>query len=397
MEYDLVFEGGGAKGIVFVGAMQEFEQRGHTYKRLLGTSAGAITAALLAAGYTAQEMLDALEEKEEERPVFSTFLGKPGPFEREQVLSSATLQFLNEVDIPLIPDFIEHKLDAALVRWLSEDPRLACSYSFLEYGGLYSAERFIEWLRRRLDSGENRGEPRRYSEMSLEEFFEATGYELTLVASDTTAGAMLALNHRTAPDLPVVWAVRMSMSIPFLWQEVLWQTEWGLYRGRDMVGHAIVDGGILSNFPIELFISEDEFVKELMGEESGEAVLGLLIDETLYHGVEAEDEPEKPASPITRAPLIKRITNLVNTTLSAHDKLVSEHFERLVVRLPARGYGTTEFDMTDERRSRLVRAGCETMKAYFDRLPVSFGLEEAAADPQAVRQADRVALRMLSH
>ena len=42
MKYDLVFEGGGAKGIVFVGACAEFFNRGHSFERLLGTSAGAI-------------------------------------------------------------------------------------------------------------------------------------------------------------------------------------------------------------------------------------------------------------------------------------------------------------------------------------------------------------------
>lgn len=30
MQYDLVFEGGGAKGAVFVGAIQEFERRGRS-------------------------------------------------------------------------------------------------------------------------------------------------------------------------------------------------------------------------------------------------------------------------------------------------------------------------------------------------------------------------------
>ncbi len=30
MQYDMVFEGGGAKGMVFVGAIQELERRGHT-------------------------------------------------------------------------------------------------------------------------------------------------------------------------------------------------------------------------------------------------------------------------------------------------------------------------------------------------------------------------------
>jgi len=35
MKYDLVFEGGGAKGMVFVGACEEFFKRGHTFDRLL--------------------------------------------------------------------------------------------------------------------------------------------------------------------------------------------------------------------------------------------------------------------------------------------------------------------------------------------------------------------------
>jgi len=38
MKYDIAFEGGGAKGMVFVGAYREFVQRGHTFGRLLGTS-----------------------------------------------------------------------------------------------------------------------------------------------------------------------------------------------------------------------------------------------------------------------------------------------------------------------------------------------------------------------
>ena len=48
----------GAKGMVFVGALQElYGTQPFTPGRLLGTSAGAITATLMAAGYTPQEML----------------------------------------------------------------------------------------------------------------------------------------------------------------------------------------------------------------------------------------------------------------------------------------------------------------------------------------------------
>ena len=90
------------------------------------------------------------------------------------------------------------------------------------------------------------------------------------------------LNHRTAPALPTVWAVRMSMGCPFAWQEVVWKPEWGTYRRRDLTGHRVVDGGLLSNFPIHLFVSSDENIDEIMGEGSQtEDVIGLLIDETL--------------------------------------------------------------------------------------------------------------------
>ena len=43
MKYDLVFEGGGAKGMVFAGALDELFKSGfYLPRRLLGTSAGAI-------------------------------------------------------------------------------------------------------------------------------------------------------------------------------------------------------------------------------------------------------------------------------------------------------------------------------------------------------------------
>ena len=85
MKYDLVFEGGGAKGMVFVGGCVEFFKRGHSFDRLLGTSAGAITATLLAVGYTPEEMLDALGEKQSDgTSVFTSFMGPPARFTEER-------------------------------------------------------------------------------------------------------------------------------------------------------------------------------------------------------------------------------------------------------------------------------------------------------------------------
>jgi predicted acylesterase/phospholipase RssA len=53
-----IFQGGGAKGYAHVGALKAAEERDIRFTRLAGTSAGAIVASLVAAGYSADELLD---------------------------------------------------------------------------------------------------------------------------------------------------------------------------------------------------------------------------------------------------------------------------------------------------------------------------------------------------
>jgi NTE family protein len=397
MEFDLVFEGGGAKGTVFVGAMEVFYGRGHTDGRLMGTSAGAITAVLVAAGYTVQEMSDSLAEKVDGKSVFSDFLAPSPPFPESLIYHGALSHFLQEFNIPWLPDFIENALKRAILKYLSERLPARNLFSFMELGGWYSADNFVKWLSRKMDSGELNGKKRQFSNLSLQQFFEATGKDLTLIAADTTGNMMLALNHSTAPDCPVVWAVRMSMSVPLLWQEVIWQKEWGTYRGMDISGHSIVDGGLLSNFPIELFISDLPIMTALMGPKTHDNILGLLIDDDV--DVPGLQLAPKPTSGINIAELrtVQRISGLVNTMLGARDKSVIAAFESLVVRLPAKGYGLTEFDMSDERRALLVDAGRQAMKAYLNKREqqsaISFASPEEQPSPQEV--ADQVAERML--
>jgi predicted acylesterase/phospholipase RssA len=366
----------------------------------LGTSAGAITAAFLAAEYSVSEMMDALNEKGPDgKSVFTSFMGIPPAFSEQDIQQSATLKLFEDIDVPGIPKFIETGLDKALARALMTNPKYVHLFSFIERGGWYSADNFVEWMKRKMNEGEINGKPRDFGDKTFRQFHEATGRDLSLVAADTTGGQLLVLNHTTAPDLPVVWGVRMSMSIPMVWPEVQWQSEWGTYRGRSMLNRLIVDGGLLSNFPIELFISHEPFVTEMMGDTVSENVLGLLIDE----------DAEVPPSPaqsfaihvdLQELQLVKRIKRLMNTVLAAHDKMVMESFTDRVVRLPAKDYGTTEFDMPDPRRDALVNAGYKTTNDYFAAregqapaaLSFSFG---TAGESRAEEYADKMAAKIL--
>ena len=405
MEFDLVFEGGGAKGILFVGAMQELEDRGHSFDRLLGTSAGAITATLLAAGYSSDEMLEVLSEKKANGDhVFTDFLGEPEGFTEAELEDSAIMEVLRNLDIPLVPDRVENKFDQWLVEAMAKNERTRHLFSFVERGGWYSANKFVSWLENKLNSGTYQGKARDFGSMTLKQFFDATETELSLVVTDVSASNLLVLNHRTAPECPVAWAVRMSMSIPFIWPEVVWEAEWGTYLKRDITGHLIVDGGVLSNFPVELLISELPYVKDIMGDKKSESILGFLIDESMP----LEDnmlqsfsikERIKEIDPY-QIKTVARTIRLLNTMNTAHDKMVIDAFKHLVVRLPAYGYGTTEFNMSDERRDALVRAGRFMTKRHFSRYNrfAAFGMGEAESEaPKRSDQdiADDLAVKML--
>jgi hypothetical protein len=151
---------------------------------------------------------------------------------------------------------------------------------------------------------------------------------------------------------------------------------------------------LLSNFPIELFISDAPQVTKLMGPKKDTPVLGLLIDEKL---------------PVTKGLFVRinirpgelktvqRLRRLVDTTTGAHDKMVIEEYSHLVARLPAQGYGTTEFDMSDERRDALVKAGREAMALYLD-TPAGLVLPSKAPrgpEKQLETAADRIATSVL--
>lgn len=415
MKYDMVFEGGGAKGMVFVGALQELEKRGHTPARLMGASAGAIMATFLAAGYCADEMEAALNEKENDQPVFLGFLETPPQPSKTEIQNSAIRQLLRDVNLRFVPDLVEEKIDDAIAAAIAQSSSVTGRlYSFIEKGGLYAGQTFLTWLRTKLNTGtyplaqgaHGQGNPRQFGDMTLAEFWAATETDLSLIGSDTTDAQILILNHRTAPDCPLVWAVRMSMSFPLLWQEVVWQPEWGKYRGKDLSGHTVVDGGMLSNFPIELFLSDEKYVTDVMGEKevADFNVLGFLIDEAV--SVPGAPEVAKAAEArkkinISEFHSVGRIIKLINTMTQAHDKIVIDAHEGFVIRLPAKGYGTIEFGMTEERREALVKAGRDATAAYFSRMEEPVARDVAPREipdehEVVVSSANRIASKILA-
>lgn len=202
-ECDAVFQGGGVKGIGFAGAIQQFERRGYRFMHVAGTSAGAIAAALLAAGYNGSEISSILTGLDYEL------------FKQKNALA-----FFGRVGSML---------------------GLATGY------GIYRADYFEQWLQKLLaDRGVHT-----FADVRTGSRQREYRYRFQAVAADLSSGSMLALPHDLQdfgldPDeFPIARAVRMSMSIPVFFQPA---------RLLDSMGrqHIIVDGGLLSNYPMWL-------------------------------------------------------------------------------------------------------------------------------------------------
>jgi NTE family protein len=245
------------------------------------------------------------------------------------------------------------------------DSSIYCQlFSFIECGGAFAGDAFLNWLKEKLKAKGIADTD------TLASAFDKTGVDLSTVTSDTTDMEMVVLNHRTAPSMPIVWAVRMSMSIPFVWREVVWQPAWGTYCGRVKAGNIFVDGGVLSNFPIRLI---DESVPELMGgtDPNGALNLGMLLDETLAIPG-ANPTVSNPTIPNAASPsnvagqlrVVQRVSRLMDTMMGAQDNAEIRAHASEICRLPVKGYGTTEFDMPDARLKALVEGGRQAMLSH---------------------------------
>jgi NTE family protein len=234
---DLVLEGGGVKGIGFAGAVLVLAEAGYHFKRVAGTSAGAIAATLIAA----------IEKAGKDMTVITDYLGR---LQFDKFLNEGPLRHL------------AGKLHLAT---------LADGTTLITHMGLYSGDYLAEWLTPILQElGVSTFADLRITDdpgMSLPEDHQ---YTLVVHTSDISRGELVHLPwdygyygvDRDGQD--VVGAVRASMSIPFFFEPVRFASIPATVKVRQPGGTFVdqtypggqvtwVDGGMLANFPIDAF------------------------------------------------------------------------------------------------------------------------------------------------
>ncbi|MFM9978086.1 MAG: patatin-like phospholipase family protein [Sphingomonadaceae bacterium] len=243
----LVFEGGGARGVAHVGALQAVEDSGYRIDGVAGTSAGALVAVLVALGFEAEDIID---PEDPYKNIITT-------------LGQTPTGLLNERDWEQFQHLRNRGAWAFLMAalWggvvnLATAPRvMGMIWRLIERSGHFSTvgiEAFVDTvIRKRLKdineiAGLGREIPDRVTFAELANDWP-TVIPLKIVATDVESGTLEIFTALRTPDVVVAEAVAASIAIPLVFRPAAIPS----YRaGR------FADGGLVSNLPIWSFTEE---------------------------------------------------------------------------------------------------------------------------------------------
>lgn len=317
---DAIFEGGGVRGLAFLGALRCCNDLGIHWRKLAGTSAGAITAAVLATDLS----MDDLEE------------------------------LLGQLDYSL---FLTQKNSPLILNGDPADDLQSPAWTLLfltisRQMGEYSAQPFRQWLETTLGKGHL------HTFADVKQLLKDR--ELKVVISNLTRGEMLVLPDdlrrqdsadsdplykqlrlENPEDFSVAEAVRLSMSIPLFFEPGK--------LGNDL----IVDGGILSNFPLWIYDKQSVGSTPTMPRWF---TFGFRLVDT---GIESQVKINTPLS---------MLAAMFRTMMKARDRYHQREMDKgrvINIDVSEAGVTTTDFQLDGDRKAKLYRLGYLSTKRFF--------------------------------
>ncbi len=299
---NLVFEGGGIKGIAYGGALQEMEKIGllNNVRRVAGTSAGAITAILLAVGYTASEL--------------------------SKIIADTNFNAFSDDDIGILRD----------------------AYRLINNYGIHKGNTFFEWI------GELIKQKAGKTDLTFQEAFDLGFLDLYLVSTNLTKQRSEIFSFETTPNTEIRLAARMSMSIPFYYQCVIFN------------GDVMVDGGLADNYPIKIF----DYAKYMNLEYKILGSVKMLNPETLGFRLDTNEEIQFNLENWSNIP--RDISNFAGYTQAligylmdmANKKHLSKQDKKRTIFIDTLDVQTTDFYLPQDRIAALLLSGRNAIKNW---------------------------------
>jgi NTE family protein len=321
---NLVFEGGGTRGIAYLGAMEVLKRKGilKNIKRIGGTSAGAINALLLGLNYSNDELKEILMDLD-----FKKFLDdSPG--------------FIRDIG------------------------RLKSKF------GWYKGDRFHNWIKDRIKkkTGNPNSTFKEIYDMKKEHKFK----DIYFVGANISTGFAEVYSYEDRPLMKVADAVRISMSIPLFFAAI-----------RKNEGDVCVDGGLINNYPIKLFDREkyvslnrrktkyyekyNRTLRKIYQEKNllvyNKETLGFRLDSAKEIAVfRNHKEPDHKKIKDLFDYAFCLISTIRNIESSMH--LHSDDWKRTIY-IDTLGVNTFDFNINKTNKLKLVKSGKDCTEKYF--------------------------------
>ncbi len=177
--------------------------------------------------------------------------------------------------------------------------------------GIYRGRKLYEWIYQLL------------KKKGIVHFSDLREHDLKIIASDIRHRSLLVFDKEHHPSIEVAVAVRMSIGIPFFFE---------VYPFAESL---VVDGGLLSNYPLWVFAHTKE------------PTLGFKL-------------VSKGSNPVPRSPETFRqfLGSLVSTMLEARDKEDEKMIEWVrTIHIPTHDVATTDFGLDDRGKELLYSSG----------------------------------------
>jgi len=329
---NLVFKGGGVRGVSYLGALKYLYENGlmRSVRRTAGTSAGAITATVLAFNLESYGSIKSISDSLDYR----------------KVPAEGNLKIENQELIKVNPRAL-----ASLSRGIFKN--LQCSVRLVQEKGWYSSEYLYSWIRSVI-AGQFTTEKEAYTFRDFRDETIHVGkrpfFDLYLTGTDISNRASRIFSFETTPDMEVALAVRISMSIPIFFESISFQ-----YPGTPGPQY-YADGGVLWNYPISMF-DDPKYGGKLS---SG------VNDETL--GFFPYASPESTSYKEVKG-VIDYVGALFESLLLVQEQLVlyGERNKGRTIFIDDEGVSMTNFNIVsgDEVYEKLFNSGYEAAKAFF--------------------------------
>lgn len=226
---NLVFKGGGVRGIAYVGALKYLYENGlmRSVERCAGTSAGAITATVVALNLGSFEAIKAISDSLDYRKV---------PAEGDMDAENARLLKANPI--------------VAKSQSFGIFKNLQCSARLLQDKGWYSSDYFYSWIKTVIASHFSVKKEcytfRDFRDPAMHDGHRPF-FDLFITGTDISNRTVRIFSLESTPDMEVALAVRISMSIPLFFESIPYQ-----YPGMAEPSY-FADGGVMWNYPISIF------------------------------------------------------------------------------------------------------------------------------------------------